>query len=472
VRTFRDLCLLAVVKLIAGSAAWFGGFRAVSDDDYARVVIAQTFAESPKLDPTGSSWLPFPFWLSGTVAMLVDTSLDVARAVAVVQGMAAVWLVYAAGRLCLADRREAVAAAVLAATLPWSARLGVATVPELLTAALCVFALVTLLPQAKRWRWAGGFALLAASLSRYEPWPVAACFSLVCVYDVWRHREQPAHDLCAAAVAAAGPLMWLVHNAVVHGDALAFVARVSHYREALDPSTGRALIAYPYAFVSEAPSLSALVVIVTLARLRRGSLRLGAFRIVIAVSGVLLVGLMAMSMIGGAPTHHPERAVLVLWLLAAMYVGAWAQRFAARNSAVRHAGAVVVALLAAMFCLRAGFRGHFVDRGPQRALGRAVAERVPRGEKVLLEVVDYGYFAVLAASGRPSDFVLDRSLDPRLPVEPGAFVQPATIEARRRAVAATFIAARRSQVTRSLGEPLFEVGGHALWRIAPDHAHH
>jgi hypothetical protein len=33
----------------------------VSDDDYARVVIAQRL--SLALDPSGTSWLPFPFWL-------------------------------------------------------------------------------------------------------------------------------------------------------------------------------------------------------------------------------------------------------------------------------------------------------------------------------------------------------------------------------------------------------------------------
>lgn len=42
-----------------------------------------------------------------------------------------------------------------------------------------------------------------------------------------------------------------------------------------------------------------------------------------------------------------------------------------------------------------------------------VAAKTPAGARVLVQAVDYGYFAIEAASGRPESFELDHSLDPR-----------------------------------------------------------
>src|SRR5262249_9150429 len=71
---------------------------------------------------------------------------------------------------------------------PWSAGLGVATVPELFTAALTVLAMAALAPAAGRGerRILGGAALLAATLSRYEAWPVALMFAGICLVEAAR----------------------------------------------------------------------------------------------------------------------------------------------------------------------------------------------------------------------------------------------------------------------------------------------
>jgi hypothetical protein len=73
---------LAAARLAASWAVAEAGLRALSDDDYARVAIAQRFAGAARLDPSGTSWLPFPFWVMGTAMKLLDPSLDVARALA------------------------------------------------------------------------------------------------------------------------------------------------------------------------------------------------------------------------------------------------------------------------------------------------------------------------------------------------------------------------------------------------------
>src|SRR5262245_47177245 len=83
------------------------GLRALSDDDYSRVTIAQRFAEQPRLDPSGTSWLPFPFWVTGAVMKLLDPSLDVARATSSVLAVGAAWLLFAAGRIWGFTERQA-----------------------------------------------------------------------------------------------------------------------------------------------------------------------------------------------------------------------------------------------------------------------------------------------------------------------------------------------------------------------------
>ena len=72
-----DAAGVALGKAVVSSLVWASGFRALSDDDYARIVIAQRFAESPSLDPTGTSWLPLPFWLNGGAMLLFGASVEV-----------------------------------------------------------------------------------------------------------------------------------------------------------------------------------------------------------------------------------------------------------------------------------------------------------------------------------------------------------------------------------------------------------
>jgi len=106
------------------------GFRVVSDDDFARVVIAQRFAAAPRLDPTGTSWLPLPFWMNGAAMKLFGSSLEVARVLAVVSASLAGALVAGVAVAAGLRVRRAIAASIVAAAMPWAMQLAVATVPE------------------------------------------------------------------------------------------------------------------------------------------------------------------------------------------------------------------------------------------------------------------------------------------------------------------------------------------------------
>jgi len=76
----RDAALVALSRALVSALCLLGGFRAISDDDYSRVVLAARFADTPSLDPSGTSWLPLPFWFYGALMALLGDSLGVARA--------------------------------------------------------------------------------------------------------------------------------------------------------------------------------------------------------------------------------------------------------------------------------------------------------------------------------------------------------------------------------------------------------
>src|ERR1700690_3115303 len=127
---WRDVLAIAAVHALVCAVARAAGFDHVSDDDFARITIAQTFAHSPKLDPSGTSWLPFPFWLVGTVMMIFGRSLTVARAIAFTLGALAPVVAYAGLRSMQNTRTASVLGAAVASLTPWSVWLGLAPVPE------------------------------------------------------------------------------------------------------------------------------------------------------------------------------------------------------------------------------------------------------------------------------------------------------------------------------------------------------
>jgi len=468
--------LVIAIKAAIGLAVLLGGFRAVSDDDFARVVLSQQWAHAPVLDPTGSSWLPVPFWMTGGAMQLFGTSLTVARVVAFVLGIGAAGLVYAAARMLSANRRAALAGAVLASIFPWSARLGVATVPELFTAALTVFALATLVATQPRYRLLGGAALLVACLSRYEPWPVAAMFCLFTLLALRpsARRYPPSSKkmlLGACVLAAAGPILWLLHNALAHADALHFATRVSDYKRALGGSTslGEVLAGYPLALLREEPELCLVAAVLALSELRR---LLSASRDRWAIAASLLVMLVALTVAalpGGAPTHHSGRALLAIWLMLCLYLGSAMQRVFAEGGWRPRVlvGLVLAALLVGGLILRPWYArlDAFTARGSETSIGAAAGKHMGHRDAALLQVVDYRYLAVRAGSGQPWQLHPDRSIDPRRPKTPSSFANAERLGARLRLTGERWVIAHDSAATQWLGPPVAVSGRWRLWKV-------
>ncbi len=415
-RPWREVGLVAL-KLVVSGVLLGSGFHGVSDDDFARVVIAQGFAREPQLDPSGTSWLPLPFWITGLAMRLFGGTVGVAVAVAVLLGAASVVLVHRAA-LALTKRSDAALwSALLVAILPWSARLGASAVPELPTAACSLFAIASLVPGATpRARLAGALLLLAACLSRYEPWFLAAGFALLCLRDAAVRREGRAPHVLAAVVALAAPVAWSAWNAHAHGSPFHYLDRVAAYKQAVDQGAilERAT-SYLLAVFRAEPELAGALAFVGVIARRELRAALPHLARPLALLAFLLLALTLSSIKGGAPTHHPERALLTLHLFLAVLT-ALAARLALAADRLRPS-AVVAAMLvvgggAATLRATLLFKESVAQREAELSIGREVAGAVPAGERVLLEVVDYGYFAVLAGSARPWDFVLSDELRP------------------------------------------------------------
>jgi len=421
-RALLPLVALALVQIGIVAFVRAVGPLAISDDDYARVVIAQNLALEPKLDPSGTSWLPFPFYVTGAAMALFGTTLEVARATQVVLALVSAGLLYFGSRRLGLSPWLAALAAAIAAALPSAARLSAATVPEYPTAACMAFAMLCLVRPANvesdgrgaPWLLLGAGSLFLASASRYDAWPVAGVFAGV---TACRALFTTGHErrtlLLSCALAAAFPLLWLLHGIVWHDDALFFVARVARYKAALGgaaPSLAAAWLGYPLAAVRTEPGAAALLLAAVLhLTTTRGRPALRSLAPLFGALAALLFVLVLGDVRGGAPTHHPERALLSLWLVTpaiALYL------LAKQATTVRQRVQAAI-LFAAPLLLTFGARsqsGAFANRAEEERLGRALRDT---SGSVVIHTPDYGYFAVQAASSRPDRFVIVDRNDPR-----------------------------------------------------------
>lgn len=415
------------VRVVANVVTLRLGFQAVSDDDFARVAIAQNFAHAPRWDASGTSWLPAPFWLTGSAMWLLGSSYSAARSVAWATSLVSVigfcWCCRALG---LRGTWLGLASCCFAA-MPHAVWLGLATVPEGYVAVLTVMALCSASPTqaaqtggGRTWLVAlmGALSLFVATLSRYETWPAAL---VVASYHAlaWRtHRRR--WRLMVSLVCLTGPLCWLAHGAVVHGDASFFVKRVASYRSAIGatPKDWLAVLGnYPRALFAEEPMLTtlgcaSLLVVAGRWVLDRGAGRTAARGLSAAATGPLSWGTAAMlafliwgDITNGAPTHHPERTLLPCWLAALLvFVDL------ARRSSPNPDGAPTAAHAAWIATSIAAF-GHglwaqlpckqFVDRSSELRLGAALAPRLDPRARLWVETAGYGYVAVSVGTGRP-----------------------------------------------------------------------
>jgi len=474
----RELLLLCAARGLAGLGAYATGFRALSDDDYARITIAQRFAEAARFDPSRTSWLPAPFWLYGAAFRIFGSELVVARTLAVLLGVGATVLVYIAARLLGAPRLGALAGAAFSTFLPYSALLGLAAVPEVPCAALILLGCATLARPDPRLRALGGLALALACLSRYEAWPVAGVFAGCTLWDALKRRSL----LPGAALALSGPALWLLVGRVEHGRALFFVTRVASYRRALGPSAAGGslvtrLIEYPGLLLRAEPEVWLVLAVVTVAAWRAAERGLLAPYL---RAGLALFALLAFMIVGsvrdGVPTHHAARVFLPIWFFACALCGhglEQARRHSARGSRARLLGLSLAALIAGLL-LRSKLlpQEGFADRRLELAAGGEAKRRAL--PPVCIDTPDYGYLAVQAAYGSPGRSRVLDAHDPREARPADPFASRAALANALAQNGAEFLVASRahwavaSESCRSLwqndGFALFDCSGTASAR--------
>ena len=432
-----DALLVGAAKLVTSALVLGAGFRAVSDDDYARIVIAQRFAEQPSADPSGTSWLPVPFWAYGSVFSVFGGGLGVARATALVLGVFSVLCVWISARWLGAHRRGALIAGLVACALPWSIWLGAAALPEAPTAGLLVLAMASLSRPDLLGRSFGAGALFLAGFSRYEAWPVAVVFGVLTAVDA-RRRNTPRLAV-PAGVAVAPIALWLAHGAVRHDDALFFFRRVAAYKHAIGgaPADPLAFLQPLVDFVFEPLGvvLWAVALIIALARQRLEPLAPYARGLCCCFALVLF--LLAGAATGGMPTHHAARALLPGWFFMAALVGHGAERLWEQPSAMPRRLRIVVALV--VLALFAGLAfskrwrlfdppADFAHRELELHIGTRAREL--GAPALLVDTQDYGHLAVSAAFGRPNASAPLDDHDPRNQRPEDAFSSLETLRKR------------------------------------------
>ncbi len=464
--TRRDLTPLAsliTLRVVATAVGVALGFYAISDDDFARVVIAQSFAESPSGDPSGSSWLPFPFWLNGSAMLLLGRHFWVARGVSLALSLASICGVYFIARSLALSRVQAWVAASIAALLPHSVWLGYATVPELFSATACLGAAATTVASSPRARLLGAVLVLCATLSRYESWSVALVVGALNGWDAVRDKRSA--FLLPAALCALGPVAWMLHGIIHHDSATFFVTRVVDYKRMLGRGSQdlvAAIVQYPKLIVTGEPELALAV----------GAALLGVRRLPRTFARPLWAGFLLLAFLvygnvrDGAPTHHPERPLLMIWLLLCLVGGALLPTLWQRPK--RWIG-ILSACLALGLWVRAWWssRDGFVDRRDEIAFGRMLRTHLPRSSRLLISVGDYGYFAVIAGFETPSRAEGIADIDPRQQQATGGSAGERLLR-RARELGSTHIVVPSGRSFPQLGELELQAHGLALLRVRSD----
>lgn len=454
-----DAFVVAGLKTAISLAVLGTGFRALSDDDFARIVIAERFADSPSFDPSGTSWLPFPFWVTGGVMAMSDRSVTIARVTAFVLGIVSALFLWTAARWFGVDRRAAILGAVIGSAFPYAAWMGVATIPEALTGALVLLGIASLSRGEPRTRFLGALGLALGCLSRYEPWPVALIFAAYSSLDGIRQKK-PAF-VGAAALSVSGAIAWLAHGIVRHHDAFFFVKRVAAYRRAVggsDASSFEAFFRYPLMLFRCEPEIAALALtgVVGLCLVGKRSSLLRYLR-----GAIALLGLLAFLVVGelrdGAPTHHSERALLAIWLFLAVFAADALVELARKREYRARLGVILTGLLGlALFIVRPWYaeRDSFIDRSTEIELGRAAKSAAQPDERLAIDHPDFGFYAVIAGFGAPERAVPIDDHDPRSPRV--SQETPGALRERVRSERATLVVLSKAHRAAIDGEVLLE----------------
>ena len=285
-------------------------FVHVSDDDFARTVIAQEFAYAPKLDPSGTSWLPVPFYIAGLAMKLFGRSFEVARNVSSLLTTLSLGAFFVVARRSFgpaAPRWGLLAAFLWLATFPWLGFLGNAAVPEGYVALWVALAIGSLAD--RRPTFLPAVLLLLATLSRYEAWSAACAFAVLRPLNADKAARK--QGFLYGLLPLAGPAAWMLWNKASHGEYTHFFTRVSRFRSAFEQtSLSFRVLQYPRALWEAAPECLLFLAITLAAFSFMSQERRQRLWAPLCGALAMFVFLIGGNIKDGAPTHHAVRALV------------------------------------------------------------------------------------------------------------------------------------------------------------------
>ncbi|MBI2684763.1 MAG: glycosyltransferase family 39 protein [Acidobacteria bacterium] len=233
------LLFLTIASSLAVFYFWRHAYLQWYGDATAHLNIARRLLDgrNPGYEQIGTVWLPLPhvlmmpfaavdeLWTSGLAGAIPSAACFVAA------GM----ILFLIARHCFACEQPAWAAVLLFALNPNMLYLQSLAMTEAMFVCAVLLALYGTLRENP---WLTGAGLAAGTLTRYEGWfliPFAVLYLFI------RNRRA---GIVAGVIASAGPLYWLAHNHVFHGDALEFYRGVGSakwiYEQALAKGLERA----------------------------------------------------------------------------------------------------------------------------------------------------------------------------------------------------------------------------------------
>jgi len=248
---WKALVFLAAISATAVLYFWRQGYLLWWGDATAHLNIARRILDgrTPGYEQIGTVWLPLPhilmmpfaavdgLWRSGLAGAIPSSFCFV------VAGL----LLFLIARYCYDSEHAAWTAVLLFALNPNMLYLQSLAMTEAIFA--CAV-LITLYASLKDRAWLAGPGLLAGALTRYEGWIL---IPFVVLYFFWRDRRA---GIVVGLIASVGPLYWLGHNFVFHGDPLDFYHGVGSakwvYEQGLAkgygpaPTEGHLLVAAQY----------------------------------------------------------------------------------------------------------------------------------------------------------------------------------------------------------------------------------
>jgi hypothetical protein len=202
---------------------------------------------------------------------------------------------------------------------------------------------------------------------------------------------------------------------------------------------------------------------------RRASSRLASSQRPALAVGALLLLLVVGDLRGGAPTHHAERALLPVWLLGAVVAAEhWPSVLEPLTRARRLA---VVATMVALVCWLAALRPRPYGSGANRSAEIEIGEALlgQDADRVAIDTPDFGFYAVMAALGRPSRALPLDDRDPRRQLPPDAFESASELSSRMTALGARWLVTTRAHapLATALGRVAHQNSKFVLLELAP-----